>query len=316
MCGHRPIDEGTIGRPLCEVRVRQHDEQRRRVGAAVVPAERDLAERRHLASRISCRILPGCASCTSRPSSPAFAEKRQHAARDVGCDPQQLDRRNDAVTAERCAEPRDARVRVGPLRRVGNHHRAGPRTSAAPPIERLVRGDERRSRSLAAQAVRVSANGVVVAGRRGVVAASRSAMADLDLGDCCGSSATRNTHEPSSTRSEPAHRRIRVRRSTRRGPRSGARTPLRRVGRRRAAAARAARPPHLEDIGEVGVEVQGIGMWIGCRRGSRRGCARHSGRSTARASGRREEYRATTTSVVPARRRDSSGRRRRPCCLR
>ena len=61
----QPIDELAVRRAF-EVGRREHDEQRRRIGAAVIAAERDFMPRAAISPlRISCRILPGSASCAS-----------------------------------------------------------------------------------------------------------------------------------------------------------------------------------------------------------------------------------------------------------
>ena len=66
-----------------EIGAGQHHEQRRRIDAAVVAAERHLAAARAISPRrVSCRILPGSASrAGSRSRRPGRGENSQHAAR-------------------------------------------------------------------------------------------------------------------------------------------------------------------------------------------------------------------------------------------
>ena len=106
-----------------QVRAGEHHEQRRRVDAAVVAPERHLAERRHLAAARLVQDLAGLR--VLRRIAGRRLRRRQeaeHAARQLRLEPEQLERGDDAVAAERRAEPGDARVRIRPGRRLGDHH--------------------------------------------------------------------------------------------------------------------------------------------------------------------------------------------------
>ena len=122
----------------------QHHEQRRRIYAAVIEAERNLAQRRHLAAahlvrdfsgfgvdkRIECGGLKG-------------GEPPQDALGDAGIAPQHLQRRDDAVAAERGRVPGNAGIRVGTLRRVGRQHREVGHRAAYHLVEDMIRAGDR-----------------------------------------------------------------------------------------------------------------------------------------------------------------------------
>jgi hypothetical protein len=102
-----------------DIKSGQQHEQRRGIDAAVVHAERHFAQRRHLAAAHLVQNLPrlgvgqrigglGLKGC----------KPPQHAARDVGTPPQHLQRRDQAVAAERGRKPWNAGVRIRPLRRL------------------------------------------------------------------------------------------------------------------------------------------------------------------------------------------------------
>ena len=137
MCGQIAADRLEVARAI-EVAARQHHEERRGVHAAVVAAERDLAERGHLAA-------PGLVQDLARlgvagrigPRRLGRGQRHQHAARDGRIRPEQRERREDPVAAEDRAEPRDPRVRIRAVRRLGDHHRE-VRTR---PLEPLVHDD-------------------------------------------------------------------------------------------------------------------------------------------------------------------------------
>jgi hypothetical protein len=117
------INEGAI-RGAFEVRVRQHDEQRCGIGGAVVLAKRDFAECCHLAAPHLMQNFAGLRVLRVRDRRRLrLTEKREYAPSHIGRGPKQLHRRDDAIAAERCAEPRNPRVRIWAVRRVGDHHR-------------------------------------------------------------------------------------------------------------------------------------------------------------------------------------------------
>ena len=125
----------TIGRAPV-VRAGKHDEQRRRIDAAVVAAERDLAQRRHLAAPRFVQDLAGL-GIARRVGLLRLrrGEKSQHAARDVRRDPQAFERRDDAVAAEGGVEPGHAGVGVEAVRRVRDQHVEIRRRAIEPGIE-------------------------------------------------------------------------------------------------------------------------------------------------------------------------------------
>ena len=106
------LDERKISRALV-VRAREHHEQRRAVDAAVVLAERNLADRRQLTRACFVQNL-------ARLGIPLRDDRRrlrvreviEHAAGQLGPHPQTLQRRDDPVAAERCVEPGQAGVRI------------------------------------------------------------------------------------------------------------------------------------------------------------------------------------------------------------
>ena len=119
----------------------EHDEQRRRIDAAVIEAERDFAERRHLAAAhlvqdlAGLRVRGGIVGGGLERGEPA-----QHAARDAGIEPEHLQRGDQSVAAERGRVPGDARIWISPLRRVGHQHAQVGHRPAEHLIEQVVRG--------------------------------------------------------------------------------------------------------------------------------------------------------------------------------
>ena len=119
----------------------QHDEEWRRVHAAVVASEWHLVERRHLAA-------PGFVQDLARLGI-LFGDHRvglrrgqitEHARREAGIHPQHLERGDDAVAAECRAEPGNARVRIRSVRGIGGHHLQVGDRARDPLIELLVGG--------------------------------------------------------------------------------------------------------------------------------------------------------------------------------
>ena len=89
--------------------------------------------------RVSCRILPGSASRSGIDSVACVAaRKSQYAAGDRRIEPQALQRGDDAVAAERRAEPRHAGIRVRPPRHVGDHQMQVGKAAIDPVVELLV----------------------------------------------------------------------------------------------------------------------------------------------------------------------------------
>jgi hypothetical protein len=123
-----------------EVGGRHHRKQRRRVDAAVVALERHLAQRRHLSAAHLVDDLArlGIALGVVRVRL-VRREEPQHAARDRRIDPERLERHDQRIAAERRAEPRDTRVRHGPLRGRNSQHREVDGGVADPGVHRVIR---------------------------------------------------------------------------------------------------------------------------------------------------------------------------------
>ena len=119
----------------------EQDEQRRRVDTAVILRERHFAQRRHFAAahlmqdlsglRIGKRV-DGCRLIISEPP--------QHAARNARIEPQHLQRRDDAVAAERGGVPGDAGIGISALRRLRHQHVEVGHRTAQHLVEYVVRG--------------------------------------------------------------------------------------------------------------------------------------------------------------------------------
>src|SRR5579871_872811 len=125
----------------------QH-EQRRRVNAAVILAERYFAGARHFSLahfmedlaglRIARRIVrPGLGS----------GKKIENAASETRIDPEELERGDDPVAAEWSREPRYAGVRVRTVLRFGRQHVKIGDGPAQDFIEESIRGRDRRTAS-------------------------------------------------------------------------------------------------------------------------------------------------------------------------
>ena len=105
-------DEGLIARPFV-IGSGQHNEQRRRVDAAVVAAERNLIEGRHFS--LAC-LMQNFANLgiLLREHLPRLGRRQigQHTPGDAWIDPQKFECGDEAVAAERGAEPWDPGVGV------------------------------------------------------------------------------------------------------------------------------------------------------------------------------------------------------------
>ncbi len=123
----------------------EHHEERRRVDAAVVAAERHFAHARHLAvahlvdDLARLRLLRLVHAVGLRRG-----EELEHAARDAGVDPQRLECGDDAVAAEWSAEPRHSGVRIRPILRVCDEHAQVGGRASHPLVEPLARRLDRR----------------------------------------------------------------------------------------------------------------------------------------------------------------------------
>ena len=73
-----------------------------------------------------------------------LGEKGEHAARDVGRQPEQFERGQDAVAAKRCAEPGNAGIGICAGGRIGDEHPKIGQRSADPLIERRIGADHAR----------------------------------------------------------------------------------------------------------------------------------------------------------------------------
>jgi hypothetical protein len=115
-------DERHVAGPS-QVRGRQHHEERRRIDAAVVAPERHLAESGHLPAPRLVQDLPRLRVALGRGLRRlGGGQKTEHATGDLGRDPEDLHRGDDAVAPEGRAEPGDAGVGIGTVRRLGDHH--------------------------------------------------------------------------------------------------------------------------------------------------------------------------------------------------
>ena len=112
----------------------QHHEQRRGIDAAVVQAERNLAQRRHLAAAHLVQDFSGLGVGERIEILGLIGgEPPQHAFGDAGIAPQHLQRGDDPVAAERGRVPGNAGVRVRALRRErSSASRGRPSSGTAP----------------------------------------------------------------------------------------------------------------------------------------------------------------------------------------
>ena len=133
-----PGDELPIARARVVVAGEDH-EQRRRVHAAVIAAEGDLAEARHLAGAGLVQDLAGLGVLFGADAVACVAARYASVPRArSGFTQSAFERRDDAVAAERRAEPRHARIHVRAGRHLARHHLDVGGGSVAPLVELLV----------------------------------------------------------------------------------------------------------------------------------------------------------------------------------
>ena len=148
--GNRRHVAGSLG-----IKARKQDEQRRRIDAAVVEPERNLAQRRHFARTHLMQDLAGLASAAESLAVAWIGrEPAQHAARDGGVAPQHLHRGDQAVAAECGRVPGNAGVRISPLGRAGAEHGEVGGRAAQHFVEEIVRRLDRRHARSVRRAVR------------------------------------------------------------------------------------------------------------------------------------------------------------------
>ena len=144
MFGQIEAMNAEIRRPTV-VLVCQQYEERRGIDAAVVPPERHLAERRHLATPGFVQDLARLGVLLDTDDlGLGRSEISKDAAGERRIDPEHLERGDDAVAPEGRAEPGDAGVGIRPVRRVGRHQRTSAERSVDPAVELLVRGRDAR----------------------------------------------------------------------------------------------------------------------------------------------------------------------------
>ena len=101
----------------------QQHEQRRRIDAAVILSERNLAQRGHFAAAHLVQDLAGFGVGERIEFlGLEISEPLQHALGDARIEPQHLQRRDQPVAAERGRIPGNAGVGVSALRRLGHEH--------------------------------------------------------------------------------------------------------------------------------------------------------------------------------------------------
>ena len=123
-----------------QVKAGEQHEQRRRIDAAVIEAERHLAQRRHFAA---AHLVQDFSRLGVGERIGGFGlivgEATQHAARDVRAPPQHLQSGDQAVAAEGGREPGNARIGITPLRRFGHQNLQIGGGAAQHLIEQLIR---------------------------------------------------------------------------------------------------------------------------------------------------------------------------------
>ena len=119
---------------------REHDEERRRVHASVVAAERHLSQRRHFAAAHLVDDLPGLrVEVEALLLRLGLCEETKDAIRQPGVHPKNLQRGDDSIPPEGRAEPGNSGVRIRAAPRFGQHHvQIGP--GAVQPIVELLVG--------------------------------------------------------------------------------------------------------------------------------------------------------------------------------
>ena len=122
----------------------QHDEQRRRVDAAVIPAKRHFPQFRHLAVADLMEDLAWFGVARRiEGRSPVGCEMEKHAARNCGIEPEGLEGGDQRVAAKHGAEPGDSSVRERPLRRIRDQGVEVRDRTAKRFVEDVIGGDHR-----------------------------------------------------------------------------------------------------------------------------------------------------------------------------
>ena len=128
------------------VKAGQHDEQRGRIDATVIEAERHFVERGHLSTAHLVQNLPWLGvQLGILPRRLISGQPTKHAARQRGLAPQQLHRGDEAIAAERRGVPGDAGIGIMPLRRHRDEHVEIGRRTTENFIENVIRRFDRRN---------------------------------------------------------------------------------------------------------------------------------------------------------------------------
>ena len=142
--GGPQIHDGGVVAGALGIETRQHDEQRRGIDAAVIKAERHLAQGCHLAF---AHLVQDLSRLRVRGRIVGLGLERgeapQHALRDARIEPEHLQRGDQSVAAERGRIPGDAGIGITPLRRVGHQHVEVGHRPAQHLVEEVVRGLDR-----------------------------------------------------------------------------------------------------------------------------------------------------------------------------
>ena len=111
-----------------------------RIHAAVIATERNLSQVGHFARACFVQDLAGfgVAGGIDFPGL-RFRQEAQHASRQAGAEPEALQGGDDAVPAERRAEPGDAAIRIGTGIRLRDHHVQVSQAPVQPGIELSLR---------------------------------------------------------------------------------------------------------------------------------------------------------------------------------
>ena len=167
----------------------QHDEQRRRVDAAVIKPERNLAKRSHFAGAHLVQDFTGLGVGLRVEIGRLMGrEPLEDAERDARIEPEALQGGDEAVAAERRRIPGDAGVRVGPFGRIGQQDREIRGRPAQHLVEHLVRradlgADPDHPLELAMRAAQASqeGRGLALAAVAGDGAVERNRLAGLEV---------------------------------------------------------------------------------------------------------------------------------------
>src|SRR5579872_75063 len=137
------IDQRGVGGTLF-VGAGEYHEQRRRVDPAVVLAERDFMQDRHLSPAHLVQDLAGLRIPESRfLVSLGQSQEAQYTGRQVRIDPQGLERSDDRIPAELRGKPGDARVRIGSCRQGSGEKRKVRSRLVKPLVEEAPRAGDR-----------------------------------------------------------------------------------------------------------------------------------------------------------------------------